>query len=77
MAKRTLYVTKDMRDPIYRTRQLRAGQPLELDGPTARLYVHLGVATEEKPAKAAAAPAAEPAAEPKPKRAPRKRKPKK
>lgn len=49
MATKTLYVTKDMKDPIYRNRMLRAGQPLELDGPTQRLYLHLGLVTEQKP----------------------------
>ena len=58
MAMRTLYATKDMRDPLYRTRMLKAGQPIELSGPDARLYLHLGVATDKKPARAQA-PAAE------------------
>lgn len=53
MATRTLYVTKDMKDPIYRTRRLKAGDALELDGPTSRLYLHLGLVTEQKPRRAA------------------------
>jgi hypothetical protein len=52
MATKTFYVTRDMKHPLYRTRMLRAGDQLELDGPTARLYRALNAVSDEPPAKA-------------------------
>jgi hypothetical protein len=52
MAMKTFYVTRDMKHPLYRTRMLRAGDQLELDGPTARLYRALNAVSDEPPAKA-------------------------
>jgi hypothetical protein len=83
MATKTFYVTRDMKHPLYRTRMLRAGDRLELDGPTARLYRALNAVSDEPPAKAkvetapeaTVAPPQETAAEatkPAPKRAVRK-----
>jgi hypothetical protein len=86
MATKTFYVTRDMKHPLYRTRMLRAGDQLELDGPTARLYRALNAVSETSPPKAKVAtapeapvapppaPTIEPAAEskPAPKRAARK-----
>jgi hypothetical protein len=57
MAMKTFYVTRDMKHPLYRTRMLRAGDQLELDGPTARLYRALNAVSDEPPAKAKVAPA--------------------
>jgi hypothetical protein len=56
MATKTFYVTRDMKHPLYRTRMLRAGDELELDGPTARLYTALKAISPDKPAKVATAP---------------------
>ena len=58
MATKTFYVTRDMKHPLYRTRMLKAGEQLELDGPTANLYRRLKVISDEPPVKAkvAAAP---------------------
>jgi hypothetical protein len=79
MATKMFYVTRDMKHPLYRGRMLKAGEPLELDGPTARLYQQLKAVTDEKPKankvvgdKAVYAGAE--AEKPRPKRAPRKRK---
>jgi hypothetical protein len=52
MATKTFYVTRDMKHPLYRTRMLRAGDQLELDGPTARLYRALNAVSDAPPAKA-------------------------
>jgi hypothetical protein len=45
----TLYATRSMKHPKYRGRVLRAGEGFTVDGPTARLYCSLGVATTEAP----------------------------
>jgi hypothetical protein len=74
MATRTFYAIKDMKHPTYRTRMLRAGDELELDGPTARLFTRLGVITPDKPKRPAtgntisvnAAPAAQVTIDPTP-----------
>jgi hypothetical protein len=49
MARQTYYVSRDQRHPLYKTRMLTAGQPLELDSGAAALYERLGVemATEK------------------------------
>jgi hypothetical protein len=78
MATKMFYVTRDMKHPLYRGRMLKAGEPLELDGPAARLYKQLNAITEQKPRRAKAEPATEEApvvaAETsRPKRSPRKR----
>jgi hypothetical protein len=84
MATRTFYATRDMKNPTgYGTRMLRAGDPVDLNGPQARLYKALGVISPTKPTKAdLAAPQVEAAVvpaittetvAPKPKPAPRKR----
>jgi hypothetical protein len=50
MARQTFYVTRDMKHPLYKTRMLTAGQPLDLDASAARLYRQLGVdMSDEKP----------------------------
>jgi hypothetical protein len=59
MATKTFYVTRDMKHPLYRTRMLRAGDQLELDGPTARLYRALNAVSDAPPAKAKAETAPE------------------
>jgi hypothetical protein len=56
MATKTFYVTRDMKHPLYKTRMLRAGDELELDGPTARLYTALKAISPDKPAKVETAP---------------------
>lgn len=56
MATKQFYVTRDMKHPLYKNRMLRADEPLELDGPTARLYRQLGVITDQKPKRAAPKP---------------------
>jgi hypothetical protein len=57
MARRTYYITRDQRHPLYRTRMLTAGQELPLDASAFRLYRQLGVElSEEPPRKARAAP---------------------
>lgn len=43
MARQTYYVTRDQRHPLYKTRMLTAGKPLELDAGAAALYRKLGV----------------------------------
>jgi hypothetical protein len=48
MATKMFYVTRDMKHPLYRGRMLKAGETLELDGPTARLYRQLNAITDEK-----------------------------
>ena len=52
MAMKTFYVTRDMKHPLYKTRMLRAGDELELDAPTARLYRALNAVSDAPPAKA-------------------------
>ena len=49
MATKRYYATRDLKNPGYGTRMLRAGDPLDLDGPKARLYLALGAVTETKP----------------------------
>jgi hypothetical protein len=56
MATKMFYVTRDMKHPLYRGRMLTAGEPLELDGPTGRLYMRLNAVTDQKPRKAKAEP---------------------
>lgn len=87
MATKTFYATRDLKNPSYGTRMLKAGDPVELDAPKARLYKALGAVTDKKP-RAAAKPydpreesveqfqerkAVAPKAAPKAKRAPRKK----
>lgn len=71
MATKTFYATRGFR---YGTRMLTAGDPVDMDAPTARLYTALGKITPDKPkaARTAVAPAVAPAAEA-PAKAPRKR----
>lgn len=59
MATKTFYVTRDMKHPLYKTRMLRAGDELELDAPTARLYRALNAVSDAPPAKAKAETAPE------------------
>jgi hypothetical protein len=59
MATKMFYVTRDMKHPLYRGRMLKAGEPLELDGPTARLYRQLKAITDQKPRRAKAEPVEE------------------
>lgn len=58
MATKTFYATKDLKNPSYGTRMLKAGDPVELDGPKARLYLALGAVSPDAPkvAKVATAP---------------------
>jgi hypothetical protein len=49
MATKTFYATRDLKNPSYGTRMLKAGDPVELDGPKARLYLALGAVTPKKP----------------------------
>ena len=66
MATKQFYATGDFR---YGTRMLRAGDPVEMDAPTARLYTALDKISATKPR--AARPKVEPAVTieaPKPKR---------
>lgn len=46
MATKTLYATGSFK---YQHRMLKAGDPVEMDAPTARLYEHLGKVSEAKP----------------------------
>jgi hypothetical protein len=46
MPNKQFYATGDFR---YGTRMLRAGDPVELDGPNARLFRALGKITDRKP----------------------------
>jgi len=66
MATKTFYATGTFK---FANRMLTAGEPVTMDGPASRLYIHLGKITDRKPRAAAvvAEPAA-PAAEPKPQR---------
>lgn len=77
MARQTYYVTREQKNPLYRTRMLQAG-PIELDASAARLFRKLGVdLSDEAPRKAAQIKteiAASAPAKPAAKRAPRKRK---
>jgi hypothetical protein len=58
MATKMFYVTRDMKHPLYRGRMLKAGEPLELDGPTGRLYQRLNAVSDQKPSRTAAKAAA-------------------
>jgi hypothetical protein len=49
MATKTFYATRDLKNPSYGTRMLKAGDPVELDGPKSRLYLALGAVTATKP----------------------------
>lgn len=49
MATKQFYATGDFR---YGTRMLRAGDPVELDAPNARLFAALGKITDQKPRQA-------------------------
>jgi hypothetical protein len=49
MATKTFYATRDLKNPSYGTRMLKAGDPVELDGPKSRLYLALGAVTPDKP----------------------------
>jgi hypothetical protein len=79
MATKTFYATRDLKNPSYGTRMLKAGDPVELDGPKSRLYLALGAVTATKPKVVAATPpvtpppAAPTAMAPKRKAAPRKK----
>lgn len=53
MATKTFYATKDLKNPSYGTRMLKAGDSVELDGPKARLYLALGAVSPDKPKRAA------------------------
>ena len=80
MATKRFYATRDLKNPGYGTRMLRAGDPVDLDGPKARLYLRLGAVTATRPRAVAATtsfqappPAPATADAPKRKAAPRKR----
>jgi hypothetical protein len=49
MAMKTFYATRDLKNPSYGTRMLKAGDPVELDGPKSRLYLALGAVSPTKP----------------------------
>ena len=72
MATKQFYATGGFR---YQTRMIRAGEPVQMDGPTARLYKALDKISDQKP-RVVRAPAQPPApdAPPKPKRVRAKRK---
>lgn len=71
MAIQKLYVIKPFK---YQHRMLTAGDPVEMSGPDARLYEHLGKVSEKKPrvpravVPAATTDVSEPSEAPKPKR---------
>ena len=53
MATRTFYATRDMKNPTgYGTRMLKAGDPVDLTGPQARLYRAIGAVSPTKPTRA-------------------------
>lgn len=56
---RTMYVTK-RGEPFYRTRMLRAGDPVTLTDPIARAYEAVGYVTKDAPAKKVEMPVVEP-----------------
>lgn len=75
MATKRFYATGGFK---YGTRMLTAGDPVEMDGPTARLYTALGKITPQRPRTAApaeesAAPTEQPPAAPKRKRTTRRK----
>jgi len=49
MATKRFYATRDLKNPSYGTRMLKAGDPVDLDGPKARLYLALGAVTATRP----------------------------
>jgi hypothetical protein len=49
MPTKTFYATRDLKNPSYGTRMLKAGDPVELDGPKSRLYLALGAVSPDKP----------------------------
>lgn len=49
MVMKTFYATRDLKNPSYGTRMLKAGDPVELDGPKSRLYLALGAVSPTKP----------------------------
>lgn len=49
MATKRFYATRDLKNPSYGTRMLRACDPVDLDGPKSRLYLALGAVTAERP----------------------------
>ena len=49
MPVKTFYATRDLKNPSYGTRMLKAGDPVELDAPKARLYLALGAVSPTKP----------------------------
>jgi hypothetical protein len=56
MARQTYYITREQKNPLYRTRMLQAG-PIQLDASAARLYRKLGVElSDEAPKRAPAKP---------------------
>ena len=62
MATKRFYATRDLKNPSYGTRMLKAGDPVDLDGPKARLYLALGAVTATKPQQKAYADATQYAA---------------
>lgn len=73
MATKRFYATGDFR---YGTRMLRAGDPVDMDGPTAKVFFALNKISANNPKKApvsAAVTEGETVTITKPKRAPRKR----
>jgi hypothetical protein len=52
MATKTMYATGTLK---YGTRRLQAGDPIDMDAPTQRLYLALGKVTGEPPVGARAA----------------------
>lgn len=53
MATKQFYATGSFK---YATRMMKAGDPVEMDGPTARLYTALGKISPRAPKKVATAP---------------------
>lgn len=50
MVTRTFYATRDMKNPTgYGTRMLKAGDPVDLNGPQAKLFRALGAVSPKKP----------------------------
>jgi hypothetical protein len=74
MARQTYYVSRDQRHPLYKTRMLTAGQPLELDSGAAALYERLGVEMATEKPKGRVIPTVDEVAEAPATRAPAKRK---
>jgi hypothetical protein len=46
MATKQFYATDTFK---YQHRMLTAGDPVQMDGPTSRLYIHLGKISEKRP----------------------------